>query len=251
MKIRFLGTSAGWPLPRLGCNCEICTSSDPKDRRTRTQLLVNDTILLDAGPETYSHLITNRPSVITHLLISHSHIDHIAGLNDLGKIYNRQEKINLIVTQEVLNGVRRLMDFFLFQFKIKIVKAFEPFEIDKNTKAEYFSVEHTRQPCFGIKIKSGKIMAYVPDFAKIPKFSEGVIKDSHLFVMDGSRLLEQSRGHQSIEAGIKLAKELKSNQVYFVHLGHKSGKHQELEEFVQEKGGKNFHIAHDGLEIEA
>jgi len=244
MKIEFLGTSAGWPLPRLGCKCKICTSSDPKDKRGRTQLLVNEKILLDAGPETYSHLINHKPSDITHLLISHTHIDHIAGLADLAKIYNRREKLNLTITQEVLNGIRKV-DFFLFQFKIKIVKPFESFEIDSNTKGEYFPVEHTRQPCFGIKIKSGKILSYIPDFCKIPKSSEIIIKDSHILVIDGSRLFEQSRGHQSIEAGIRLAKELKAKQAYFVHLGHKTGTHQELEKFVQETGGKNFHIAYD------
>jgi phosphoribosyl 1,2-cyclic phosphodiesterase len=70
-----------------------------------------------------------------------------------------------------------------------------------------------------------------------------------LLILDGSRLFEQSRGHESIEAGIKLAKELKAGQVYFVHLGHKTGTHQELEAFVQKNGGKNFHIAYDALTI--
>jgi phosphoribosyl 1,2-cyclic phosphate phosphodiesterase len=143
MKIEFLGTSAGWPLPRLGCNCKICTSSDPKDRRSRTQLLVNDKILLDAGPETYFHLLNHNPSTITHLLISHAHLDHITGLADLAKIYNRQEKLNLIITQEVLNGIRKA-DFFLFQFKAKIVKPFETFEIDKNTKGQYSRRAHKK-----------------------------------------------------------------------------------------------------------
>ena len=49
MKIKFLGTSAGWPLPRLGCKCNICASKNSKDRRTRSQLLVNDSILLEVA----------------------------------------------------------------------------------------------------------------------------------------------------------------------------------------------------------
>ena len=59
MKIKFLGTAAGWPLPRLGCNCQICISKDPKDTRTRTQILINDYLLLDAGYDTYLHLKNN------------------------------------------------------------------------------------------------------------------------------------------------------------------------------------------------
>src|SRR3990167_505768 len=115
MKIKFLGTSAGWPLPRLGCKCEICSSADPKDKRTRTQILIDDTVLLDAGPDTYNHLI---PLDVAHqlkaVLISHAHPDHILGLWDLPHIYGREEnnidKIHLYVTQPVLNGIRRVFN---------------------------------------------------------------------------------------------------------------------------------------------
>jgi phosphoribosyl 1,2-cyclic phosphate phosphodiesterase len=249
MKIEFLGTSAGWPLPRLGCKCEICTSSDSKDKRGRTQLLVNEKILLDAGPDTYSHLICGKPQTISHLLISHAHPDHIMGIWDLSHIYNQPEKIQLIVTQEVLNGLRQIPNFLLVQFKIKVIKPFETFEIDKNTKASYFPVEHSRLPAYGIKIKSGKILAYIPDFAQIPKRSKNEIKDAHILVIDGSSLATKARSHQSIAQGLDLARELKAGQVYFVHLGHKTGIHQELEKFVQENGGRNFHIAYDTFTI--
>ena len=78
MKIKFLGTGAGWPLPRLGCKDKLCSSTDPRDKRTRSQALVNDRLLLDIGPDTYLHL--NQPGVhptyIKYAAITHEHPEH-------------------------------------------------------------------------------------------------------------------------------------------------------------------------------
>jgi len=251
MKIKFLGTSAGWPLPRLDCNCEICTSKDPKDKRTRTQILVNNSILLDAGPDTYQHLIENQPSEIRHLLISHAHLDHILGLWDVSHIYNRQQKINLVVTQEILNGLRKIPDLLLIQLKITVVKSFQKIQLDEDTSAEYFPVEHGRKPTFGIKIKSGKILTYIPDLNRILPSSQKIIRDSHMLIIDGSSLdkIGQVASHVSIKDAIIIAKQLQAKETYFVHLGHKTGKHQFLENYLKEKAGPNFHIAYDGLEL--
>jgi len=70
--------------------------------------------------------------------------------------------------------------------------------------------------------------------------------------LDGSSLETkgQTRTHESIEEGIRLGKELKPKFCYFTHIGHITGTHKELEKIVQKQGGRNFHIAYDGLELE-
>lgn len=256
MKIKFLGTSAGWPLPRLGCKCEICRSADPKDKRTRTQILIDDTVLLDAGPDTYNHLI---PLDVTHklkaALISHAHPDHILGLWDLPHIYGRVEnnidKINLYITQPVLNGVRRVFDTPFQPIKPVIVKPNQTFNIN-HAQVQYFPVIHGKTPAFGIKYKDGKFLAYIPDFNRILPSQQKVIKDCHLLIIDGSSLgkIGQSPTHISIQDGIQIAKKLKAKLTYFVHIGHKTGRHQFLEEYLRQNAGPNFHIAYDGLTID-
>ena len=88
MKIKFLGTSAGWPLPRLGCRDQVYTSLDPKGKRTRSQALINERLLLDVGPDTYVHLNAPdiNPTTIEYAAITHEHPDHTYGLWDLGHI---------------------------------------------------------------------------------------------------------------------------------------------------------------------
>lgn len=254
MKILFLGTSAGWPLPRLGCQCYICRSKDPKDRRLRPAVLVNDKILIDAPPDIYHQLsaISYQSSAISHLILTHAHPDHILGFYDLTHIYNRKGKEpKLVTTQEILIGLRQVHRFPFTPFKPEIVVPKETIVIN-NIKIALYPVPHDHTSCFAVKMKQQKIFIYIPDLKRLPKTERKPFKDIHLLVIDGSSLGKrgQTHGHQSIEEGIRLAKELKPKFCYFTHIGHLTGTHQELEKFVQKNGGKNFHIAYDGLELE-
>jgi len=261
MKIKFWGTSAGWPLPRLGCNCEICKSTDPKDRRTRTQILINESILLDAGPDTYHHLTGDSspkaqndrsvdPTKIEAILVSHAHLDHIEGFWDLTHIYNAYKPIPVYIVQSVLNDVRKFIGIHGQNLKTHVVKPNQPFEIN-HAKVEYFPVIHGKTPAFGIKVKDGPILAYIPDFNKILPSSQKIIRDCHVLIIDGSSLskIGQTKGHISINDGIQIAKNLRAKNVYFVHIGHKTGTHKFLEEYLRQNAGPSFHIAFDTLEL--
>lgn len=230
MKILFLGTSAGWPLPRLGCKCPICTSQDPKDKRTRPSILVNDSILIDAGPDLYWQLAKIDATKITTCFITHNHPDHTKGLWDLPKIYNRKGKIQIFRGEKTKGEVH--LNNLIFQF---------------------FPVEHAKTvPSYGLLVgESQKKLAYISDFKKISKNSLPLCKQADLLTIDGSSLdrVGETRGHETIIEGLTLGKKLQAKQVYFTHLGHKTGKHRDLEKFVQQNGGKNFHIAYDGLEL--
>lgn len=253
MKILFLGTSAGWPLPRLGCNCKLCLSKDPKDKRTRPAILVNETILVDAPPDIYHQLITHGVDTrkIKALVLTHAHPDHILGFYDLTHLYNREEKEpKLITTQEVLNGLRLVHRWPIAPFKPEIITPPEMIEFEK-VKIGLFPVEHSRLPCFGVKMKGKGVFVYLPDIKRLPKSKRRPLRDVDLLVLDGSSLGKhgQTRIHQSIEEGIRLAHDLKPKKVYFTHIGHITGTHEELEDFVIKEGGRNFHVAYDGLEL--
>ena len=256
MHVKFLGTSAGWPLPRLGCSCEICTSRDPKDKRTRTQVLIDGKILLDAGPETYRHLLKEDISRLQAILISHPHPDHILGLWDLPHIYGRAEnglgKITLYVTQPVLNNLKSLFTQTLGgPINVKVVKPKETFKIG-NAQITYIPVIHGKTPAYAIKVKDGKIFTYITDFKSILPSSQKMIRHSHMLALDGSSLgkLGQTPTHISITDGITIGQNLKAKSVYFVHIGHKTGTHRHLDNFLRENAGPNFHPAFDGLEID-
>lgn len=251
MKIKFLGTSAGWPLPRLGCNCGICISKDPKDTRTRTQLLVNDSILVDAGPDTYRHLKNVDIQKLDTILISHEHPDHTFGLWDLTHVYNQNKIISIIVTKELVSRVNHLLGPHKKNLRISIVQPNKPFQIG-NVKIEYFPVIHGKTPAFGIKLKEHRIFIYITDFNRILPSQEKTVRHADYWAIDGSTLgkIGQSAGHISITDGIILAEKYKIKHTYFIHIGHKTGTHKELEAFLNENAASNFHIPYDGLELD-
>jgi len=256
MKINFLGTSAAWPLPRLGCTCKICSSDDPKDKRLRSSILIDDHVLIDAGFDIYHQLkrysnesgwkITN----LSDILITHSHFDHICGIPDLTKIYNLPKKLALYAPKSTMTAIRNYFGVVLTALKQEVVKAGKSFSIG-NLQITFFEVEHGRTPTYGIKVKGNKILAYIPDFSRIRPSSKQIIKGVDIAIFDGSSLCSrgQARDHISMVDGVKLASELRIKKTYFTHIGHKTGRDKFLAKYLSENSKTQVQAAYDNLEI--
>ena len=262
MNIFFLGTSAGWPLPRLNCHCPICTSSDPKDKRLRPSILVNGRLQIDAGPDFYHQYqkFKNNFSKLKYIFITHTHPDHYFGLWDLAQIYRRQ-KIIVFISQnhksKIVNGINETSINFLLSQSRKIFTHGQLIKLNTNFSITPFLVNHsTTTENYGFLFnENGQKAIYIPDLRTIPKSSLKFCRQVDLAILDGSNFEAagpEHWGHLPIRESIRLAKKLKIKQVYYTHIGHgaRMGIHQQLEEKVQKLGGKRFHLAWDGLELE-
>lgn len=253
MKLLFLGTSAGWPLPRMGCDCKICTSKDPRDKRLRPSLLVNEKYLIDASPDIYHELKNHNidPTKITHIFLTHAHDDHIMGLYDLTHIYNNKKKIMLMSTQGVLAETRKKMGISMLSFKTKKVRPMEKVKLENDVQIWFVPVRHTVET-YAVKIKAPRPIAYAPEFRSIRPSSKKQLGDIEVAIIDGSSKTRkgQAKGHETIEEGLRLGKEIGAKKVYFTNLGHKTDTHEDLVRFVKKEGGNKFNIPYDGLEIE-
>lgn len=256
MKILFLGTSSGWPLPRLGCHCKICTSKNPQDKRLRPSILINDSILIDAGPDIYHQLARYRRYAIRHTLITHIHPDHYFGLWDVGHLMASKPTIWLSAAN--LKAIIKRINDLTITFLLKKAKNFKHGEAIKINTLQItpFLVDHSaKTETYGFKIKEQvKTLVVIPDFRAVPSPSRKYVRGANLAIFDGSNLFPAGPkrwGHMAISESIPLAKKLKIKQVYYTHIGHgpKMKPHQQLEEFVQKHGGKNFHLAYDSLEL--
>ena len=120
-----------------------------------------------------------------------------------------------------------------------------------NTEPKFLPTSLNKTPAWGIKLKGERIFIYIPDFNRILPSQDKIVKHANCWAIDGSSLdkLGQGPGHISITDGIVLAKKFKIKSTYFVHIGHKTGTHQFLEEYLKQNAGANFHIAYDGLKI--
>lgn len=253
MEVLFLGTSAGWPLPRLNCSCNICTSSDSKDKRLRPSILINKSYLIDAPPDIYHQLNIHQvdPKKISHILITHSHDDHIMGLYDLSHIYERKDKIKLIATMRVLSEMRKKVGVSMQSFNIEEAKPFKKVDLGNNNSCWFIPVKHGNIEAYAIKVKAAKPIVYAPEFRKILPSSKKELGDIELAIIDGSSKTShgQAKGHETIEEGIRLGKEIRAKKILFTNIGHKTDCHENLLEFVRTEGSDKFGIAFDGLGI--
>jgi len=251
MKIKFLGTSSGWPSPRIGCNCVQCQSQDPKDKRWRSSILIDD-VLIDAGPDIYHQFIKYNITKISGLIITHSHPDHYLGIHDiaLGKLY-QVKSAPLYTLEENWKYIKRL--FPECRYEEKVLKPEDRFEIE-DLKFHTFPVVHgLTHPAIGVIIN--KKVVYIPDVRRIEKKYEKLLKEIDLAIIDGSCLdtpfppWTNSWGHWTMKEAAELAKKLQIKRVVFTHIGHKTKPHQELNQ-VLKKYYENAEAAYDGMEIE-
>jgi phosphoribosyl 1,2-cyclic phosphate phosphodiesterase len=218
--IKFLGTSSGESIPRLGCDCEQCTSLDKKDQRLRPSILINKKILVDAGPDILKQLRKNQIENLELVLVTHEHFDHTSGIKDLLKIKRNLEIVRLAPGQH---------------FKWEGLEFYA------------FKVNHSKVvTTVGLEIGP---MIYIPDFADL-NLAQKYLKESKIAVLDGSVLNRSFDGHLAINETINQTKILKNlRRIYFTHNGHTHCTHKEMVKTVKALGDDRYGLVYDGLEI--
>jgi phosphoribosyl 1,2-cyclic phosphate phosphodiesterase len=238
--IEVLGTSAAWPIPRLGCGCAQCTSPDPRDRRLRPSLLIDRRVLVDAGPDAYAQLI-RAGAVPEQVVLTHHHHDHTLGLHALAKL----GRIPLHCTKECEKGVRAI--FPRLDFRVMHMTPGVPVELGEDLRMQAFDVDHSSNTrTMGLRFgdAAGRSLAYLPDFAELP--GSKLARGADVAMADGSTRTRPVRGHLPMSETVAAAGKLRAGRILFTHIGHRTGTHAELEEWLPDGIG----VAHDGLTVE-
>ena len=240
MLIEVLGSSAGWPIPRLGCDCPQCTSPDPRDRRLRSSLLLDRRVLVDAGPDAYAQLM-RAGAVPDQVVLTHDHHDHMLGLHALAKL----GRIPLHCTKECEHGVRII--FPRLDFRVMHLTPGVPAELGEGLRVQAFDVDHSAKTrTMGLRFTdaSGRTLAYMPDLAEPP--GSKLARGADVALLDGSSRDRPVRGHVPIAETVAAGAKLKAGRMLFTHIGHRTGTHAELSAWLPE----GVDVAHDGLVIE-
>ena len=235
-----LGSSAAWPIPRLGCDCPQCTSGDPRDRRLRSSLLVDGRILIDAGPDAYQQLL-GAGVVPEAILLTHHHHDHVLGLHVLSKA----GRLPLHLTKEAERGARLI--FPRLDFRVMHLTPGVPLELGGGLTAQAFDVAHsdtTRTLAFRFSTDAGGSLVYAPDLAEPP--GSKLARGADVLMLDGSTRGQRRGGHLPIEEGLEAARRLKAGRTILTHIGHRMGTHAELEASLEGRA----EVAFDGMQIE-
>ncbi|MDY6874953.1 MAG: MBL fold metallo-hydrolase [Chloroflexota bacterium] len=275
LTVRFLGTSAARPIPRWGCTCPQCSAAqaDPRARRTRSAILVNDALLVDAGPDIYAQLRTlpyENLARIDHILITHPHADHYLGLDDLAPL-RRISRLPILPVYALSDGWDRIRDGFRHLIAAEIseydrrpfarreMRLNEPLHLPQGLRVTPLDTHHT-QPfaTAGLLIeRKGVRVFYAPDFHRT---DPALVRPLDLLILDGSfltreqmdarytPLLEEGQGrHLPIVEGARWARLAGARRVIFTHIGHLQRTPDQVLALLP---GDGFALAHDGLTVE-
>jgi len=279
LTIRFLGTSAARPIPRWGCTCPQCAAAqaDPRARRTRSAILVNGTLLVDAGPDIYAQLRSvpyQDLAHIDHIVITHPHADHYLGLDDLAAL-RRISQLPILPIYALPDGWERIQDGFRYLIATETseydrrpfvrceIRLNEPLDLPQGLRVTPLDTHHT-QPftTAGLLIeREGVCILYAPDFHHANLAADlALVRPLDLAILDGSFLtreqmdarytpsVEEGQGrHTPIVEEVHWAESAGARQVLFTHVGHLQCTPEEALALVPH-GGAAF--AHDGLVLE-
>ena len=251
MELIFLGTGTSQGVPVIACNCSICCSKNPKDQRLRTSVLIRDehqTIVIDSGPDFRQQLLRERIQSLDAVLFTHEHKDHIAGLDDIRAFNYRYDKaMNVYCTDAVESALRREFNYvFENQHYPGVPKinlhsiTEEPFKIG-SWHITPLPVMHLNLPVLGFRMGN---LSYVTDANFMSEETKDKIRGSQILILNALRN-EKHPSHYTLEEAIALAQELQIPQVYFTHISHQLGLHQE----VQASLPSNMQLAYDGLTL--
>lgn len=236
----------------IGCKCEVCTSTDKKDKRLRSSILVQSaktTIIVDTGPDFRYQMLREDIRHLDAVLFTHPHKDHLAGLDDI-RAFNFFSKKPMDVYADSLTEEAVRRDFYYAFSDTKYpgipeinmnTITLEPFIVG-DIPVTPIQVWHLKMPVMGFRF--GKF-TYITDANRIDDNEKEKIMNSEVLVLNALRKTVHI-SHFNLSQAIELSRELKAEKTYFTHISHQLGKHAEVEAELPD----NIHLSYDRLVIE-
>lgn len=249
--IRFLGTGTSQGVPVVGCSCEVCRSSDKSDKRLRASILIHvngKSIVIDAGPDFRYQMLREEVKKLDAILITHSHKDHIAGLDDVRSFnYLQRKPMEVYASSDAQQGIKNEFAYAFTDTPYPGVPQINLHTIEDGLfEIEGITIQalralHMRMDVIGFRIGD---FAYITDTNYIPGTTLAQLTDCKVIVLNALRK-EKHVSHYNLEEAIKVLEFLRPEQAYLTHISHLMGFHKkinaQLPEFIK--------LAYDGLHL--
>jgi len=236
----------------IGCDCPVCTSDDPRDRRTRTSVLVEvggKNLLIDTGPELRLQCVACGISRVDAVLYTHAHADHVVGLDDLRQFNHLQKAVLTCYANRQTMAVLKRMFHYAFEDTPDYPSAkprLKLAELDGVTEIAGVAVTpvplmHGELAILGFRF--GRF-AYCTDCSAIPDTSMALLEGLDVLVLTGLRHRPHPT-HLNITQAVEMAGRIGAQQTYFTHIAHELG-----HEATNAALPANMALAYDGQVIE-
>jgi phosphoribosyl 1,2-cyclic phosphate phosphodiesterase len=251
MQLTMLGVGSSAGTPMIGCKCSTCQSSNPRNSRTRCSSLITldngKSILIDTGPDLRQQSLREGLEKIDAVLYTHTHADHMHGIDDLRAFCQRQRaQIPLYGSQQTVNHIAEKFGYTLREpgnfWDLPVLKAnavsaaFRLFD----ELITPIPVKHGNSDIFGYRIGA---LAYITDVSQIPDNAFALLENLDVLLLDCLRV-DAHYSHVNLEQSLRYASHINAKATYLIHMTH------ELEyAALGAQLPNNVYVGYDGLKI--
>jgi phosphoribosyl 1,2-cyclic phosphate phosphodiesterase len=252
LHVTILGSGTSQGVPVIACECQVCQSSDTKDKRLRSSILVTHNghnYCVDSGPDFRQQMLTNQVKRLDGILYTHEHKDHTAGMDDV-RAFNfiQQQDMPLYCTERVEQALRMEFSYVFAAEKYPGIPNVDlkrldtqPFQLPSGLGVIPIQVLHHRLPVLGFRFGD---MTYITDANYISDFEKEKIKGSKVLILNALRKTPHI-SHFTFQEALQLIEELKPERAYLTHISHMMGRHKEIESWCP----PNVQPCFDGMVI--
>ncbi|MCE2704842.1 MAG: MBL fold metallo-hydrolase [Bacteroidota bacterium] len=252
LRITFLGTGTSGGVPMIGCDCAVCHSTDTKDKRLRSSIMVESAttrLVVDTGPDFRYQMLRQQIKKLDAVVFTHPHKDHMAGLDDI-RAFNYFSKRHMDIYADSLTEEALRRDFYyafsdtrypgIPELNLNTITE-EPFLVG-DIPVQPIQVWHHRMPVLGFRFGA---FTYITDANRIEPDQQQKITGSEILVLNALRK-QDHLSHFTLEQALLLIDQLQIPGGYLTHISHQLGKHAEVEAELP----PHIHLAFDGLVLE-
>ncbi len=244
------GTSVG--VPTIGCDCAVCHSPDPFDRRTRPSVLIEyggHVILIDTTPDFREQAIREKIRRLDAVLYTHPHADHLLGIDDLRPLsyLHKPNKLPLYARPEAVEFIRKMFGYIFdsaYKYgglpQLELIPINGPIELF-GARFEPIKVIHGESEILGFRFGSA---AYLTDHSEIPDASLAQLQDLDILFLDALRHKPHPT-HSTVENSLQIVKRLNPKRAFFTHICHDLP-HQATNATLP----SNVRLSYDGMKLE-
>lgn len=247
-----LGSGTSMGVPTLGCECAVCRSTDPHDRRTRPSILLEfggKTVIIDTTPDFYAQAVRENIKRIDAVFYTHTHADHILGIDDLRPLSyaHAPGKLPLYARPDAAAFIRKMFSYiFDASYKFGGLPLLELCPIDGavevlGARFEPVTVIHGETQIYGYRFGSG---AYLTDHSEIPESSLDQLEGLDVLFLDALRHKPHPT-HSTVKNSLGIVERLKPKRAFFTHICHDLG-HAATNATLP----RHVRLAYDGMKLE-
>lgn len=250
MTVTFLGTGTSTGIPLIGCYCDVCTSDDPRDDRTRCSVYVEiagHRIVIDTGPDFRSQMLREGFDDVDAVLYTHPHKDHLAGLDDIRPInYLKEKSVDIFANRRTIDRMHQEFPY-IFDGSYAGPPLIHIVEIENenfyvgDVEVTPIEARHGGDDVLGFRIED---FTYLTDANYISEEELEKASGSKVFVINALRR-EKHYSHFSLDEALAIIRKVGAHRSYLIHMSHFMGRHADLEAELPE----HIHLSYDGLRI--